>query len=393
MGMVKPLPDLSLFPLGCLELCNTDSIGIPLPVYSTQPGQSNYTVQWYDNGNPIANTWFIPPMTLSPGPHNLTITVTGPSPFNCPASAGTFNVFIKECNCKCGEHKLTGFTYAIGNSPLKETKCGDRFTLKCDSLKLNASFSCDSNCVKKVWATMTDQSGNVVQTWTSLPLVYVPSPGTVGTFTITLYGMCDNTICDSCKFTVAVDCHELPPPPCEFCPPEFQKQLSVTVKPGPVQIDSIGGVPFNNLPLSVQISTGTLQITQVIAQVVSVDLTPNYDDCITCDNKPAGWGSLIGQPLKGITPINGGMQILNPGGPNQYLNPKEVVWQSNTPFTMNPASTTMNMFLPALANVPCCSLSGKICIKFTFRDVNCKECEVIVCFSFGNEGVEDPKRR
>jgi len=383
--LVWPLTDLSLFPRGCLTICNTDSIGLPLPIFTGSPGNALYTVQWFDGTNPtpIYTGWQIPPLLLSIGLHHLHVKVTGPSPNNnCPDTAGYFDVTIKQCNCKCDGHKITNLQYAIGPKEYSPMKCGGEISIHCDSLKITADFNCDSGCTKKLYATLVNAGGVVVQTWPTLPVLYFPPPGTSGSFTIHIYGKCDETICDSCILHLTIDCHKDSIPPCEICPPGLKKAINITLTPQAIVLDSIAGSPFNNLPVGVTINTGTTQLTQVIAQVVSYDLKPSYEDCITCDNKPAGWTSITGQPLAGITPINGGIAILPPMN-NAYVNPREVVWQSVSPFVLNTGSTTINIYLPALANVPCCTLTGKICIKFSFRDVNCKVCDTIICFDFG----------
>ena len=41
----------------------------------------------------------------------------------------------------------------------------------------------------------------------------------------------------------------------------------------------------------------------------------------------------------------------------------------------------MQFVLPHPSIIGCCTLYARICVKFTFRDRNCKECEVITCFN------------
>ncbi|HZV11764.1 MAG TPA: hypothetical protein VFA55_01000, partial [Candidatus Kapabacteria bacterium] len=84
-----------------------------------------------------------------------------------------------------------------------------------------------------------------------------------------------------------------------------------------------------------------------------------------------------------IAGTNSGVAQALPSSNNSFMNPREVVWASSTPFTFNPGNTSINVYLPALANVPCCTLSGIICIKFSFRDANCKVCDTVICFPFG----------
>jgi hypothetical protein len=67
----------------------------------------------------------------------------------------------------------------------------------------------------------------------------------------------------------------------------------------------------------------------------------------------------------------------------KYQNPREAVWNDGTTFTI-PNGTHMFLYflLPQIPIIDCCELKGNICVKLTFRDTNCKECEEIVCFPF-----------
>ena len=63
-----------------------------------------------------------------------------------------------------------------------------------------------------------------------------------------------------------------------------------------------------------------------------------------------------------------------------YQNPREVIWNNNNiPFAL-PSAINMSFLLPSASLIDCCELTARVCVKFTFRDIKCKECEVIVCF-------------
>jgi hypothetical protein len=81
-----------------------------------------------------------------------------------------------------------------------------------------------------------------------------------------------------------------------------------------------------------------------------------------------------------ITMYNSTTTAFNPSGSGMYQNPREVVWTSSSPFAL-PSNINLSFLLPPASIIECCELSAKICVKFTFRDINCKECEVIVCFT------------
>jgi hypothetical protein len=64
-----------------------------------------------------------------------------------------------------------------------------------------------------------------------------------------------------------------------------------------------------------------------------------------------------------------------------YQNPREVIWNNGGAAFALPSAINLSFLLPPASIIDCCELTAKICVKFTFRDKDCKECEVIVCFS------------
>jgi hypothetical protein len=87
----------------------------------------------------------------------------------------------------------------------------------------------------------------------------------------------------------------------------------------------------------------------------------------------------IGPMEPKITMYGSTVTSFNPAG-NLYKNPREVIWNNGgAPFAI-PASLNMQFLLPPASIIDCCDIIAKVCVKFTFRDINCKECEVISCF-------------
>ena len=74
--------------------------------------------------------------------------------------------------------------------------------------------------------------------------------------------------------------------------------------------------------------------------------------------------------------------MFNPTGADVYKNPREVIWNNNgATFLLGTSPVGINFILPPIPIIDCCQLHGKICVKFTFRDAKCNECEVIICFN------------
>ena len=153
----------------------------------------------------------------------------------------------------------------------------------------------------------------------------------------------------------------------------YNQQYNATIAAQNFTINGLAGVP----------------LTEVRAEVLSYTITDNYQkECMKCVNLPYTWASVlsagnIGTVLPRITMFNTSVHPFNPTGTGVYQNPREVVWNNNGTFIINNGTQVgMNFILPPPPKIDCCRLNGIICVKFTFRDENCKECEVIKCFEF-----------
>lgn len=103
-GTVHALPDLSLFPLGCDSICDTDTLFmyIPLPLNWTPP-LNTYpaaypTIIWYDNGNygiPVGYGQSFPFVTNVTGNHQLSVVVS--NAYGCQDTAGVFCLNVRNC--------------------------------------------------------------------------------------------------------------------------------------------------------------------------------------------------------------------------------------------------------------------------------------------------------
>ena len=140
----------------------------------------------------------------------------------------------------------------------------------------------------------------------------------------------------------------------------------------------------------------TANITEVRANVVNYIISDNYDkECMKCINYPYTWASFaaatafrqtVGAVLPNITMYGGtSLRYFFGGGSfgNKYQNPREIIWNNGITFSI-PNNTKLGLafLLPPTPLIDCCELRGRVCVKLTFRDNECKECEEYVCFPF-----------
>lgn len=280
--------------------------------------------------------------------------------------------------------------------------CGkkDTITLQCKTkYTFTANYICSKPNCGSSQIVVTTPLG-VTTTFTNTASF---TTNDAGYYTIKIYGKCGNKICDSCQFVFKVIC--------PICPCEYK----LGVKPGNNTQTVINTNPqytLSNQTFNITAPVGVL-FTQVRAEVVSFDLMSNYgNECISCKNLPYTWGSIYNaSDINTNTTVADSITTALPNAPipqftpslsNVHQNPRETIWGNYSGFTL-PSSLNMQFILPHPSAIGCCTLYVKICVKFTFRDRNCKECEVTSCITIaippaaqhsdnpnGNGGVDNP---
>lgn len=338
-------------------------------------GKVTYSLQ-PPTGSPITGTGTITFTTSMTGTYILTMYGWCGDKI-CDTCVIDLVVDCNKCDCKgskWGERMITM------NNATKNFKCGDVFDVKCKQpVTINANYLCaDPACNGAVTYSLQPPSG--APTTGSIPPAFTFTPMLNGNYTLTLYGWCGTTICDSCVIKFKAVCE---PEPC--CIYDI-KATTGTVKYDYTQIP--------NATVAAQTFTinglGLASITEVAASVVSYAIDDNYkSECMKCVNLPFTWASVASASNIGAVPADimmyGPITVasFNGSGVGAYKNPREVVWNNGTLIAIpNGTNIGMNFILPPVPAIDCCELKGKICVKFIFRDINCRECEVIVCFDF-----------
>lgn len=338
-------------------------------------GKVTYSLQ-PPTGSPITGTGTITFTTSMTGTYILTMYGWCGDKI-CDTCVIDLIVDCNKCDCKgskWGERMITM------NNSTKNFSCGNSFDVKCKQpITINANYMCaDASCNGAVTYSLQPPSG--APTTGSIPPAFTFTPMLNGTYTLTLYGWCGTTICDSCVIKFKATCE---PEPC--CIYDI-KATTGTVKYDYTQIPNatVAAQTFtiNGLALA--------SITEVRANVVSYDITDNFGkECMKCVNLPFTWASIASAANIGAVPglitMYGGTTVasFNGSGADAYKNPREVIWNNGSLIAIpNGTNIGMNFILPPVPAIDCCELKGKICVKFIFRDINCRECEVIVCFDF-----------
>ncbi|MBY0478028.1 MAG: PKD domain-containing protein [Chitinophagaceae bacterium] len=349
-----------------------------------------------DTSCPPKVTYSLQPPTGGP--------ITGNAPFSfTPTQSGTYTLMLygwcgdkicdsckivfkvdcgnKECDCKGSKWGEKTYTIDEVTKSFNCMKPTDKpIDVKCKKpISINANYICPdpNNCPPKVTYTLQPPTGS--PTTGTAPFTFTPNQ--TGIYTVTLYGWCGNKICDSCVIRFKTEC----PVETNCCPYEIKADTT------PVKYDYVQIPNATVLTETFSISgLSTASITEVRANVVSYTITDNFGKaCMQCVNLPFTWASVSSATNIGSVPpkitMFGGATIpsFNGSGAGAYQNPREVVWNNGTTISIpNGTNIGMNFILPPPSGIDCCELKGKICVKFTFRDKDCKECEVIKCFEF-----------
>ena len=333
-------------------------------------------------------TYSLQPPTGSPIPGNMALnftpTLTGTYVLTmygwcgnklCDSCVIKFEVKCDTVNCCKGSH-WGEITYDNGKGEQK-ISCGKEYVAKCKvPFTINANYICGKpDCIASVGYTFIPAAGSPLTGNILPPFTYTPILS--GTYTLLLYGTCNGFICDTCKIIFKVDC----PPDTVCC------KYTITVKDPTVQLSTITNpnATVANSNFSITGPAGNL-FTEIRAEVMSYNLFSNFNnECLNCKSYPYTWASIykagnVGAITPQITMFNSFVSSFNPAGNGMYQNPREVSWTSGNPFAL-PNNINIQFLLPPASIIDCCDLTAKICVKFTFRDAECRECEVIACFT------------
>ncbi len=281
----------------------------------------------------------------------------------------------KDCDngCDCDKPGVEIIPELTINKATRKLKCnGEKFEVSCFSnVTLNASYFCiPTSCP----ATITYQlTGPISQTGT-LPLSLSGLPA--GSYSIVIMAYCGGKLCKECKLNFEVVCEK------DCCPYDIKATLqSQTTSMSPGNTNLLVNQAFNFTGL-----TGA-SLTEIRAEVLSYNLTSQFpEQCIGCKNLPKGWASIYNGNVMGpvIPKVNlAGVMTnapLNVSTLSVYSNPREIIWNNGGAIFSIVQPVTLGFILPKPSPLDCCDITAEICVKFTFRDKDCKECEVIICF-------------
>ena len=134
-------------------------------------------------------------------------------------------------------------------------------------------------------------------------------------------------------------------------------------------------------------------IQRVKAEIVSVQHTINDTLCYTCTKDENTMGLFYKESISGIIRSRNGWQNSGDGdlldnNNDSYGN--QFSWKALT--TQGVDFNTKKMFLmninlPPISTLDCCETKYKVCVRYTFEDINCQSCDYLVCYEYDSSAV------
>ncbi len=246
-------------------------------------------------------------------------------------------------------------------------------------LDISGIYNCaDSNCTANVVYSLYNSSGLVS---TSNTIFTIPAGLPNGNYTFTIQAYCNDSLCSQCEIKIKKDCPPLPPSPCKNCDTQIINSTTVSALANTFLngTEIVQSFAFTGLSSTLTNIRATVEKVTIYA----VDEKGKKSDvCLKCITNPITWGSLIngsGIPMPATVLVNGIAKSL-PFIPSQHHNPREINWANGGSTFSLTSPIQLHFVLPLKSSFPCCTIKASICIKFTFRNDKCEDCEILKCF-------------
>jgi len=131
-------------------------------------------------------------------------------------------------------------------------------------------------------------------------------------------------------------------------------------------------------------------IQKVKAEIVSVQHKVNDTLCYSCTKDDNTMGLFHKSNSSGLIISRNGWQDNGVGtlydeNNDNYGN--VFTWKATTSQGVDFSTKKMflmNMNLPPLSSLNCCETTYKVCVRYTFEDINCQTCDYLVCYEFNS---------
>lgn len=236
---------------------------------------------------------------------------------------------------------------------------------------INTAYQCTGNCNAAYTWSITNAAGAAVVSGTTLPidLSRYNTQLQCGKYSLSIKAKCGDSNCGSQTIPINIICE----PPVDCCKAAIDIDLKTsTVKP----VTNL----LNPLAFSTANFVYNMQFSQPMSEVrVSVEefsLSSTSPNCLNCNNRPVTWGNILDADINGAQMAITGLSGFPTG--SIQADYREAVY-SGALLMPSSAGLRIKLSLPAVTDLSCCEVYAYVCLKFTFKDTQCRECVQMVC--------------
>jgi hypothetical protein len=185
-----------------------------------------------------------------------------------------------------------------------------------------------------------------------------------------------------CTASPRLKFEDLPSCKCTYC-----DNVKIDVTPTPIISQSGNNVKFTQkISVSSLPSNATLNVKDLYAEIIYVDITKDSAQCYACDKNSKHFGKFVSANISN-TRLQG--DITGPGNP--YNPTGQAIFSNigmaggpNNPAPPNPGTPVTNATMSFEIAMPdlnrCCKDTVSVCIKYTIVTADCKSCSVTKCY-------------
>ena len=236
---------------------------------------------------------------------------------------------------------------------------------------INAVYQCTGNCGATYSWSIVSATGAGVASGTALPIDLSTCNSLLkcGNYNLVIKTKCGSSNCESLVLPITIICE---PPSC--CKADIKIDLIKNTVTAATNIPNPNAYSIDNLSLNLNFS---VPMSEVRVNVEEFRLVSNSPNCLNCNNRPVTWGNILSASLNG-TGMNLSGMVGSPTGslPVDY---REAVYNTGTLLMPPAAVLNLSLSLPAVTELACCEVSAFVCLKFTFKDAQCRECVQMFC--------------
>ena len=159
---------------------------------------------------------------------------------------------------------------------------------------------------------------------------------------------------------------------------------------------------YNTIKIVPTFNVGPKPIKKVVISIVNFETNSSNKECLTCESNTGNYGKMTvpnspfggGQdPIEGMTYPGNTITYTCLGCPpswNTVMLTHSVTWGSNSGIGYDLSdgagdqSTQFFIHVPKKSTLSCCDDTIKVCVKYSFTDVDCKTCDTIICYKVIN---------